>query len=84
MLYSALYAFIADLPASFGGLPGGAERLIVDAACGLKGLGHEVAIYTSHWDPERCFKETRDGASRCPMFLKACKLNMNTSVSYLH
>lgn len=59
-----LYAFIADLPASYGAGPlGGAERLIVDAACGLKDLGHEVAIYTSHWDPERCFKETKDGAS---------------------
>lgn len=48
-------------------LAGGAERLIVDAATGLKDLGHEVAIYTSHWDPQRCFKETRDGA---PVFVE--------------
>lgn len=41
--------------------PGGAERLIVDAGCGLKDLGHLVEVYTSHWDPERCFKETKDG-----------------------
>lgn len=43
-------------------LAGGAERLVVDAACGLQDLGHHVHIYTSHWEKERCFEETRNGA----------------------
>lgn len=47
--------------ASHGILTGGAERLVVDAALGLQKLGHEVAIYTSHHDPNHCFDETRDG-----------------------
>jgi len=42
-------------------LPGGAERLVVDAALGLQKLGHSVDIYTSHHDPNHCFEETRDG-----------------------
>ena len=41
--------------------PGGAERLVVDAALGLQKLGHSVDIYTSHHDPNHCFEETRDG-----------------------
>lgn len=41
--------------------PGGAERLVVDAAVGLQKLGHTVEIYTSHHDPAHCFDETRDG-----------------------
>ncbi|KAI0344995.1 glycosyltransferase family 4 protein, partial [Trametopsis cervina] len=40
---------------------GGAERLVVDAALGLQGLGHTVDIFTSHHDPSHCFEETRDG-----------------------
>eukprot|EP00039_Didymoeca_costata_P019820 m.339072 g.339072 ORF g.339072 m.339072 type:complete len:422 (-) comp18650_c0_seq1:70-1335(-) len=40
---------------------GGAERLVVDAALGLKLKGHKVAIYTNHHDPQHCFEETRDG-----------------------
>ena len=40
---------------------GGAERLVVDAALGLKKLGHSVDIYTSYHDPGHCFEETRDG-----------------------
>ncbi|KAI9193184.1 uncharacterized protein BJ171DRAFT_304047 [Polychytrium aggregatum] len=40
---------------------GGAERLIVDAAAGLRKKGHHVRIYTSHHDPRHCFEETRDG-----------------------
>lgn len=43
-------------------MPGGAERLVVDAALGLQKLGHSVDIYTSHHDPDHCFEETRDGA----------------------
>ncbi|KAF5349523.1 hypothetical protein D9756_008993 [Leucocoprinus leucothites] len=41
---------------------GGAERLVVDAALGLQRLGHHVDIYTSHWDPNHCFEETKDGS----------------------
>jgi alpha-1,3/alpha-1,6-mannosyltransferase len=40
---------------------GGAERLVVDAAVGLQGLGHSVTIFTSHCDPQHCFDEARDG-----------------------
>ncbi|XP_006458634.1 hypothetical protein AGABI2DRAFT_65105 [Agaricus bisporus var. bisporus H97] len=40
---------------------GGAERFVVDAALGLRKLGHIVDIYTSHWDPNHCFEETKDG-----------------------
>ena len=42
---------------------GGAERLVVDAAVGLQGLGHKVTIFTSHCDPNHCFDEARDGMS---------------------
>jgi alpha-1,3/alpha-1,6-mannosyltransferase len=41
--------------------PGGAERLVVDAAVGLQNKGHSVAMFTSHHDPEHCFVETKDG-----------------------
>ncbi|CAG8754915.1 1328_t:CDS:2, partial [Dentiscutata heterogama] len=41
---------------------GGAERLVVDAATGLKSKGHKVVIYTSHHDREHCFEETKDGS----------------------
>lgn len=37
---------------------GGAERLVVDAACGLRQLGHDVRMYTSHHDPSHAFPET--------------------------
>ncbi|KAM6500981.1 glycosyltransferase family 4 protein [Amanita muscaria] len=40
---------------------GGAERLVVDAALGLKKRGHAVHIYTSHHNPSHSFEETRDG-----------------------
>ncbi|KAF2459027.1 mannosyltransferase [Lineolata rhizophorae] len=40
---------------------GGAERLVIDAAVGLQGLGHRVTIFTSHCDPKHCFDEARDG-----------------------
>ncbi|KAJ8903938.1 hypothetical protein NDN08_000469 [Rhodosorus marinus] len=36
---------------------GGAERLIVDSAVGLKELGHEASIYTAHYDENRRFPE---------------------------
>ncbi|CAG8495180.1 10603_t:CDS:2 [Scutellospora calospora] len=41
---------------------GGAERLVVDAAVGLKVKGHNVVIYTSHHDRDHCFEETKDGS----------------------
>ena len=41
---------------------GGAERLIVDAAAELAARGHVVDVYTSYYDPSRCFDETRSGA----------------------
>ncbi|KAI9291941.1 putative asparagine-linked glycosylation 2 transcript variant 1 [Neoconidiobolus thromboides FSU 785] len=40
---------------------GGAERLIIDAASGLRNLGHNIIVYTSHYDPNHCFEETLDG-----------------------
>lgn len=40
---------------------GGAERLVIDAAVGLKQSGHEIVIYTSYRDKEHCFEEARDG-----------------------
>jgi len=45
--------------------PGGAERLVVDAALGLQNLGHRVDVYTSHWDPQHCFEETKNGIAIC-------------------
>ena len=41
---------------------GGAERLVVDAALHLQSVGHQVAIFTAHHDPARCFAPTRDGS----------------------
>ncbi|KAK3259214.1 hypothetical protein CYMTET_31773 [Cymbomonas tetramitiformis] len=38
---------------------GGAERLIVDCAVELKNCGHEVQLYTTFHDVNRCFEETR-------------------------
>ena len=42
---------------------GGAERLVVDAAVGLKRRpeGNTVTMYTSHYNAGRSFAETRDG-----------------------
>jgi len=40
---------------------GGAERLIVDAACQLASHGHDVHVFTSHHDKNRCFEETVSG-----------------------
>jgi len=37
---------------------GGAERLIVDAACALQDHGFDVVIVTAHHDPTRSFDET--------------------------
>ena len=40
---------------------GGAERLVVDCAVGLVKQKHEVHMFTSHYDKNRSFSETRDG-----------------------
>jgi hypothetical protein len=42
---------------------GGAERLIVDAACQLAAHDHDVHVFTSHHDKKRCFEETLSGKS---------------------
>ncbi|KAG6529171.1 hypothetical protein ZIOFF_011367 [Zingiber officinale] len=42
---------------------GGAERLIVDAAVQLASHGHNVHLFTSHHDKNRCFEETLAGES---------------------
>jgi alpha-1,3/alpha-1,6-mannosyltransferase len=34
---------------------GGAERLVTDAAAALVARGHQVAVFTSRWDPARGF-----------------------------
>ena len=39
---------------------GGAERLIVDTAIAVKSDGHDVSILTNQYDPNHCFKETKD------------------------
>lgn len=41
---------------------GGAERLVVDAAIGLKNIGYDVTIYTSHCDKSHCFEEVKNGS----------------------
>jgi alpha-1,3/alpha-1,6-mannosyltransferase len=38
---------------------GGAERLVIDAVLELERRGHDVTLYTTGWDPERTFPETR-------------------------
>ena len=42
---------------------GGAERLIVDAACALVRRHHEVWIFTPYFDPHRCFSECTPASS---------------------
>ncbi len=43
---------------------GGAERLVVDAAVELVRAGCSVDVYTAHYDPQRCFEETKTGGFR--------------------
>lgn len=43
---------------------GGAERLIVDAAVGLKQRGYDVVVYTGYHDKNHAFPETIDGTLR--------------------
>ncbi|KAI0464128.1 hypothetical protein LJB42_001731 [Komagataella kurtzmanii] len=39
---------------------GGAERLVVDAACSLQKNENQVIIYTSHCDKTHCFEEIKN------------------------
>eukprot|EP01028_Stygiella_incarcerata_P006068 TRINITY_DN24886_c0_g1_i1.p1 TRINITY_DN24886_c0_g1~~TRINITY_DN24886_c0_g1_i1.p1 ORF type:complete len:465 (+),score=122.39 TRINITY_DN24886_c0_g1_i1:73-1395(+) len=41
---------------------GGAERLVLDIASSLQSRGHHVTLYTSYFDPNRCFQDARDGS----------------------
>lgn len=43
---------------------GGAERLVIDAAVGLKNRGHNITVFTSFCDPQHCFDEARDGKTQ--------------------
>ena len=47
---------------------GGAERLVVDAACGLQQQGHRVKIFTSHCDLNHCFEEVKNGTLKVQVF----------------
>lgn len=47
---------------------GGAERWMVDSAVGLQSRGHDVSVFTSFHDPDRCFEETRDGTLRVTVY----------------
>ncbi len=40
---------------------GGTEQLLVNAAICLLNMGHDVKIYTSHYDPDHCFAEAKRG-----------------------
>eukprot|EP00747_Dinoflagellata_sp_TGD_P166175 gnl/TRDRNA2_/TRDRNA2_188555_c0_seq1.p1 gnl/TRDRNA2_/TRDRNA2_188555_c0~~gnl/TRDRNA2_/TRDRNA2_188555_c0_seq1.p1 ORF type:complete len:462 (-),score=90.00 gnl/TRDRNA2_/TRDRNA2_188555_c0_seq1:35-1420(-) len=47
---------------------GGAEQLVVQAAVGLVRHGHDVTMYTSHHNVDRCFPETKDGTLKVVVF----------------
>ena len=49
------------LPSLHSPFPGGAERLMVNLSLAMQDLGHDVKIFTSHHDPQRCFQETTRG-----------------------
>ena len=40
---------------------GGAEKLIVEVGAALKKNGHKITCFTSHYDQNHSFPETRDG-----------------------
>jgi alpha-1,3/alpha-1,6-mannosyltransferase len=51
---------------------GGAERLVLDSAAHLLAAGHQVTIFTAHYDPKHCFEDTKEldlrvYGSRLPM-----------------
>lgn len=60
---------------------GGAERLVVDAAVGLQGLGYSTTFLTSHCDKTHCFDECRDGTSH---FLTIYSNLTNSRFTYRH
>lgn len=47
---------------------GGAERLVLDIALSLKENGHDVTVFTTYHDRNRCFKETRDGTLKVKVY----------------
>nr|XP_033785526.1 alpha-1,3/1,6-mannosyltransferase ALG2 [Geotrypetes seraphini] len=44
---------------------GGAERLVLDAALALQARGCDVQVWTAHYDPDRCFADSRDVLVMC-------------------
>ena len=42
---------------------GGAEQLVVNIACSMKELGHDVLILTANHDKSHCFEETKPGGA---------------------
>ncbi|XP_030061010.1 alpha-1,3/1,6-mannosyltransferase ALG2 [Microcaecilia unicolor] len=44
---------------------GGAERLVLDAALALQARGCDVQIWTTHYDPDRCFADSQDLPVMC-------------------
>lgn len=47
---------------------GGAERLVVDCALALQNQGHDVTIFTSHYDPSHAFEETTNGTLKIQVY----------------
>eukprot|EP00698_Gefionella_okellyi_P020539 TRINITY_DN6458_c0_g2_i1.p1 TRINITY_DN6458_c0_g2~~TRINITY_DN6458_c0_g2_i1.p1 ORF type:complete len:334 (+),score=39.09 TRINITY_DN6458_c0_g2_i1:78-1079(+) len=47
---------------------GGAERFIIDAACGCLSKGYEVTVFTSFHNPNHCYAETIDGTLKVHVF----------------
>lgn len=43
--------------------------LVVNAALAAKTAGHEVVIYTSHHDPNRCFRDTTGNGEKRDIWL---------------
>lgn len=59
---------------------GGAERLVVDAAKSLQDRGHSVTFYTCHYDPNRCFEDTK-GDSGLSFHLISLLIELNIVVA---
>jgi alpha-1,3/alpha-1,6-mannosyltransferase len=62
MLYTPAHESMGLLIRIFFCEPGGAERLVVDAAMALRQQQQHVHLCTSHHDASHCFKETVDGS----------------------
>lgn len=63
---------------------GGAERLIVDAAVELASHGHNVHIFTSHHDRNRCFEETLSGNKNLSSSLHKSIHNLQLLLPFLY